>query len=193
MLNFQYNQKKDRTKDELVHYYVGDRVMFTRNHYHVIDLDDEEVPVLNGFVGTVVDIDRKKSHEPSMKVDVDLLDGRRSIILVTQSGSWPKHLKDKNNLYGRDLAIEAQDVTLSYAATVHKTQGSTLKQVILYMPLELDLLSAKRELIYSAMTRAKERLYVWSEQPLDQEHLQYWVHGSQYQGSVSFLSRAPVD
>lgn len=182
---------------EGVRYYVGDRVMFVRNQYRVRNLRaipgdvDEVVPVVNGCPG-IVEAISDNPQDPWMKVRVDLLDGREALVQVTRKGSTVSH--NRRGTYERVVqSLADADVNLSYAVTIHKAQGSTLERVIFYMPRYPQREMLQRELIYSAMTRAQKCLYVWSEQPLDQDHLQQWVQDSAYDGRNSFLAHAPVD
>ena len=48
-----------------------------------------------------------------------------------------------------------------YAMTVHKSQGSEFDQVLVVLPGE-DVPVLSRELVYTAITRARERVLVWS-------------------------------
>ena len=50
-----------------------------------------------------------------------------------------------------------------YAMTVHKSQGSEFNQVLLVMP-EKDYPVLTRELLYTGLTRAKQRLIVWGSE-----------------------------
>ena len=182
---------------EGVRYYVGDRVMFVRNQYRVRNLratpgdDDAVVSVVNGCPG-IVEAISDNPQDPWMKVRVDLLDGREALVQVTRDGSTTSY--NRRGIHERVIqSLADADVNLSYAVTIHKAQGSTLERVIFYMPRYPQRDMLQRELIYSAMTRAQKRLYVWSEQPLDQDHLQQWVQDSAYDGRNSFLAHAPVD
>lgn len=56
---------------------------------------------------------------------------------------------------------DAPDLELAYALTVHKAQGSEFDVVLVVVPKETRLLS--RELIYTALTRAKRRLVLLLE------------------------------
>ncbi len=59
-------------------------------------------------------------------------------------------------------ADEARDLRLAYATTVHKAQGSEYPVVI--FPLMYDAyVMLHRNLVYTAMTRARERLYLFTE------------------------------
>ena len=50
-------------------------------------------------------------------------------------------------------------MAISYATTVHKAQGSELDQAALILP-EIDLPLLSRELIYTAVTRARRSMVV---------------------------------
>ena len=52
-----------------------------------------------------------------------------------------------------------EDLTLAYASTIHKSQGSETKCIILYMP-EYPRILLKRKLVYTAITRAKEKVII---------------------------------
>jgi exodeoxyribonuclease V alpha subunit len=51
----------------------------------------------------------------------------------------------------------------AYAMTVHKSQGSEFDEVLLMMP-DRDTRVLTRELIYTAITRAKERIQIWGKE-----------------------------
>ena len=51
-----------------------------------------------------------------------------------------------------------------FAMTVHKSQGSEFRHVLLVLPQQ-DAPVLTRELIYTGITRAKERLTLWSPRP----------------------------
>lgn len=63
-----------------------------------------------------------------------------------------------NTVPGR---ADSPDLELAYALTVHKAQGSEFDVVLVVVPKETPLLS--RELIYTALTRAKRRLVLLLE------------------------------
>lgn len=105
----------------------GDRVMQTKNRY--------DKNVSNGEVGTIVSVgerERKdgKTKEPCFTVDF--------------GGTAAT--------YGRG---DLQDIELAYAATVHKSQGCEFKVVIFACPEEHKW-QLNRNLVYTALTRAKE-------------------------------------
>ena len=55
-----------------------------------------------------------------------------------------------------------------YAMTVHKSQGSEFEQVLFLMP-DRSVPILTRELIYTAITRAKEKAEVWGKEEIFQE------------------------
>ena len=109
----------------------GDKVMQTKNNYNIEweSEDDKGTGVFNGDIGILEKIDTKSG-------------------LVTI------------NFDGRVADIPAEnlaDMDLSYAITVHKSQGSEFKAVIIpTMGVVPNL--AYRNLLYTAVTRAKDML-----------------------------------
>jgi exodeoxyribonuclease V alpha subunit len=57
------------------------------------------------------------------------------------------------------------DVDTVFAMTVHQSQGSEFEQVLLVLP-DRNAPILTRELIYTGMTRARQRLCVWSPSPV---------------------------
>ncbi len=112
----------------------GDRVMQTRNDYDVVwEKEDGTVGtgMFNGDVGRIVKID-----DSGEWLELDF-DGRRAV-------------------YG---AEQLNEVDLAFAMTVHKSQGSEYRCVVLAaMPAPSSLMV--RGVLYTALTRAKELLVV---------------------------------
>lgn len=114
-------------------YREGDRVMQTRNMYQkeVFDADNNmSYGVFNGDCGTVTLIDE---YENSIKIIFD--DGRTAM--------YEKH--------------EAEDLILAYAMTIHKSQGSEYKGVIV-VHSKGHYVMLLRNLLYTAVTRAKSEV-----------------------------------
>ena len=109
--------------------------MFIRNNYKKIVTNgfEEEEGVFNGDTGTVMSID-----DSSEEADVLFDDGRRGT-------------------FSFDEMVE--DFILANATTIHKSQGSEYKAVIVIMSSQ-HIFFLKRNLLYTAMTRAKEELYI---------------------------------
>lgn len=112
---------------------LNDKVMQTKNNYNLsfVDSDEEEgFGVYNGDMGIIYNID-----EDDKKIQVEMEDGRK--IEYT--------LEDLDNL------------ELAYAITIHKSQGSEFKSVIIPLFDGYHLLQT-RNLLYTAITRAKENI-----------------------------------
>lgn len=130
------NPKTEITDELLVGnklFRVNDKVMQTKNNYNLsfFDSDGEEnFGVYNGDMGHIIFIDKS-----SKKLTVEMDDNR--VIDYT--------LEDLDNL------------ELAYAITIHKSQGSEFKSVIIPMFDGYRLLQT-RNLLYTAITRAKENI-----------------------------------
>ena len=130
------NPKNEETDELLVGnklFRVNDKVMQTKNNYNLsfVDSDGEEnFGVYNGDKGHIIFIDKS-----SNKLTVEMDDKR----LIDYT------LEDLDNL------------ELAYAITIHKSQGSEFKSVIIPMFDGYKLLQT-RNLLYTAITRAKENI-----------------------------------
>lgn len=114
---------------------VNDKVMQTKNNYNLSFVDDEgeeNFGVYNGDMGHIIFIDKS-----SNKLTVEMDDKR----LIEYN------LEDLDNL------------ELAYAITIHKSQGSEFKSVIIPMFDGYKLLQT-RNLLYTAITRAKENIVI---------------------------------
>lgn len=126
---------KDNKKQEIIIagqlFREGDKVMQTKNNYNIEweSEDEKGTGIFNGDIGILEKIDSKNG-------------------LVTI------------NFEGRIAELAAEhlaDLDLSYAITVHKSQGSEFKAVIIpAMGVVPNL--AYRNLLYTAVTRAKDML-----------------------------------
>ena len=147
-------------------YCVGDRMMQTKNVY----LDDYDL--MNGEEGVittlgqetfVVDYGRGKEVEYSWKTRPEK----------------PKSKKKKSELEEEDLeenTLHINDVKHSFCKTVHKSQGSEYKFVILYIPRNLTGF-VNINLLYTAITRTKEKIWiVCDKESLDLATTKYLPH-----------------
>ena len=124
------NKEKNflKVNDKLFKLY--DKVMQIRNNYDLraqnyVANDDG---VYNGDIGIVIEIE---SNEESLKVEFD-------------DGKIVKYKKE-----------DIRDLDLSYAITVHKSQGSEFKCVIIPM-MQVAPMLLTRNLLYTGVTRAKK-------------------------------------
>ena len=130
-LNPSDEKKKEKLFGETV-FRVGDRVIQIKNNYDIVwkdKLGKSGMGVYNGDIGTIIEIDTASEY---LKVDYD----------------------DKIALYGFEMLNELEH---AWALTVHKSQGSEYRAVILSLnPVAQMLLT--RGVLYTAVTRAKELL-----------------------------------
>ena len=90
---------------------------------------------------------------------------KKRLILSNGSIGVLNNHKEEVRYYFRDADfvlkwIDDEDqFDLAYAITVHKSQGSDFKNVFLVIPNKLNLLN--KELIYTALTRSKQKLYLF--------------------------------
>lgn len=130
-LNPPNERKKEKLFGETV-FRTGDRVIQIKNNYDIVwkdKLGKSGMGVYNGDIGTIVEIDTASEY---LKVDYE----------------------DKIALYGFEMLNELEH---AWALTVHKSQGSEYRAVILSLnPVAQMLLT--RGVLYTAVTRAKELL-----------------------------------
>ncbi len=112
----------------------GDKVMQMRNNY--------ELNVFNGDSGIIKRIEKVKDDDGELQ----------DVITVDFDGQEVDY-----------TVKDASELSLSYACTIHKSQGSEWKAVII--PISFDAFTLlKRNLLYTAITRAKEVCIVIGDQ-----------------------------
>lgn len=130
--------------DTPIYFKVGDKIINKKNEYAMPLVDDDVAFVANGDIGTVMEIvpDEK---EPYMIVRYDCGD-----CIVDKS-----HIKN---------------TLLAYAISIHSCQGSQAKAVIVVIDRShVRMLS--RNLCYTAVSRAQERLTLIGDEAVIQEGL----------------------
>ena len=130
--------------DTPIYFKVGDKVINKKNEYAMPLVDDDSAFVANGDIGTVIEIvpDEK---EPYMIVRYDCGD-----CIVDKA-----HIKN---------------TLLAYAISIHSCQGSQAKAVIVVIDRShVRMLS--RNLCYTAVSRAQERLILIGDEAAIQEGL----------------------
>lgn len=139
----------------------GDKVMQVKNNYNLPWTRSDGTTgegVFNGDVGILVEIDKA-------------------------AGALTVAIDDKMVLYDTDHANELE---LAYAATVHKSQGNEFQAVILPMfpgPKQLQY----RNLLYTAVTRAKSLLILVGEEGTIQKMVANDRKTRRYSGLLRFL------
>lgn len=119
----------------------GDKVLNTANDYKTVSAKNEStiLPIFNGNTGTIEKINVEKNNDGKIS-DVEMI--------INFDG------------VGRVLVRKAtvKNIQLGYAMTVHKSQGSTIPNVIVTLPYQYMLNS--RELLYTAMTRSSNKCFI---------------------------------
>ena len=121
---------------------VGDKVMQTANNYNLVwkkqngFIEEEGEGIFNGDIGYIEQIDYQTGE-----VVVMFEDGRRCVFPRT----------------------EISQLSLAYAITIHKSQGSEFDIVIIPAIAGPNMILTKN-LIYTAVTRAKKMVVIVGEQ-----------------------------
>jgi exodeoxyribonuclease V alpha subunit len=126
-----YNQRK---------FYVGDRVMQIVNDY--------EKDVFNGNIGTVIDCGEEISQQ-----------GRKEKFIVVRYDSPPVNGIEMHPEICKYVKRQIDDVMVCWCCTVHKFQGSQANTIVFVAPNSHTIMM-KKELVYTAMTRAASMLHV---------------------------------
>lgn len=153
-LNPAANTKKEKKYGEIV-FREGDRVMQTRNNYDIIWSKPEKIEFSGEADGTllpVITIGGKPVHGTGVfNGDIGVVTG-----IDTENEVMTVLFDDKIAAYGFDMLSELEH---AFAMTVHKSQGSEYKAVIL-MALEGSPQLMSRSVLYTAVTRARELLII---------------------------------
>lgn len=124
---------------------AGDRIMELKNQLrHPIDDDEREEMVSNGDTGILEEIRRRKRVAGSGQQGSN----SREELVVSFNGD--------RFLYTAD---DLDHLDHAYAATIHKAQGSEYEAVVLVL-LRQHGRMLQRNLIYTALTRAKSEVYI---------------------------------
>ena len=142
------------------HFGVGDKVMQVRNNY---DLAWRLAEIRDGADDNPAGKSQGVSQAANMgeSTGSGVFNGETGMVtLVDPDGDCLEVLFDEERLVAYDRAA-LEDLELAYAITVHKSQGSEYPTVILALPAGAPQLLT-RNLLYTAVTRAKQKLLVVS-------------------------------
>ena len=157
-----YDSEKNEMKSGNRILRVGDKVMHNRNNYDIIwTRDNGEVGsgVFNGDIGILEKVNRRE-ETASVRYD------------------------DRVALYTKE---DLKDLELAYAITVHKSQGSEFDAVVLTMFRHQKQL-CYRNLLYTAITRAKKMLIVVGDEQTMGEMIENNRKTLRYSGLSHFLT-----
>jgi exodeoxyribonuclease V alpha subunit len=98
----------------------------------------------------------------SNNYELGLFNGDQGIIRETEPGQFQFYFyRSGNELF--HLSVELLDhFETSYANTIHKSQGSEYDHIAIIMPDNSDNRILSRQLLYTAITRAKESIALYS-------------------------------
>ena len=171
------------TPEEIQSHIVGLCSTVLPQNYQYNPLSDIQVlsPMNNGFAG-VRELNKKLQHVLNGHSPVCWQGSERKFLLhdkVMQlrnnyekdifngdMGTVSGHDKEEGKLfvlyYGKRVEYtfeELDEISLAYATTIHKSQGNEFKAVVIPIAM-MHYIMLQRNLIYTAVTRAKERLFI---------------------------------
>ena len=151
-------------------WYIGSRVMVTNNCYKT------SPSVMNGEEGEIVE-----EHSPDYLIIE--IKGHRHKVLLTKT--------DKNNYNAEEdsvISLSTDDLIKSYVITIHKSEGSEYKAVVVFLPKGCSRF-VTRNMLYTAMSRAKENLVVIGNIK-DVRTIVYNEVGDLFDGLAEMIERA---
>jgi exodeoxyribonuclease V alpha subunit len=96
--------------------------------------------------------------------NLGLFNGDVGITKVDENGNLKIYFEDaQEGLKCFEPSFLTQIETV-YAMTIHKSQGSEFKDALLVLPTNIDSELLNRQIIYTAITRVKEKIYILGEQ-----------------------------
>ncbi len=96
--------------------------------------------------------------------DHGLFNGDTAIIRSDEKGVLMAWFEDGSGGLKSVLPGYLSDAETAFAMTIHKSQGSEFNEVLVIMPQATDVPILTRELLYTAVTRAKAKVYVQSSE-----------------------------
>lgn len=179
--DFQFIES-DRPEDIQQHI-IGLCATVLPQNYQYDPVDDIQVlsPMNNGLAG-VRELNKKLQHVINGRSSVCWQGSERKFLLndkvMQLRNNYEKEVyngdmgkvsgydKDEGKLfvhfYGRRVEYtfdELDEISLAYATTIHKSQGNEFNAVIIPLAM-MHYIMLQRNLIYTAVTRAKERLFI---------------------------------
>lgn len=164
----------DKPIDEKIKFKVGARVMSVVNIVEKKDKKDdreEKVLVVNGMLGTVVDLTRKtvtvefdNGHTHTFEKYKWSVKGFKDVE-VKEKDKNGKETKRKKMVMTEIGSYSQIPLKLSWAITIHKSQGQSYEMV------NLDPYSFADGQLYVALSRAKNIKKLYLTKPLKEEYL----------------------
>lgn len=89
-----------------------------------------------------------------------LFNGDTGIIRAGDNGQLMAWFEDSSGALKQVLPGYLTDAETVFAMTIHKSQGSEFNEVLVVLPKQTDAVLLTRELLYTAVTRARQKVYV---------------------------------
>lgn len=138
----------ETTKREFggIEFHINDRVMQTNNIY------TDEYDLMNGEEGNIIKIDNEK-------LTVKFTEDKIVDYLFDFKETKKKKKLTKEEEEEEERKLYISDIKHSFCKTVHKSQGSEYRYVILYIPRsQTNFININ--LLYTAITRTKEKIWL---------------------------------
>ena len=129
--------ENEAKEDDIFPFQVGDKVRHTINDY--------KLGVFNGETGVVREFVLAEAPENDEGEDLMLVDFGDKYVYYNKANSY--------------------ELTLSYANTVHSSQGSEYDIVYVVLDNEISNILLVRKIVYTAITRAKKKCYIINVMP----------------------------
>lgn len=128
---------------------AGDRILHIKNDYELRFYNQE--PDLE-------EISSQKKKKGSNKADAGVFNGETGVItdILNKKGNVSVKVQLDDGRYVVYTEKELDEIELAYAVTIHKSQGSEYPVVIIPMLRYENALLYNRNLLYTAITRAKK-------------------------------------
>lgn len=129
--------ENEAKEDDIFPFQIGDKVRHTINDY--------KLGVFNGETGVVREFVPAEAPENDEGEDLMLVDFGDKYVYYNKANSY--------------------ELTLSYANTVHSSQGSEYDIVYVVLDNEISNILLVRKIVYTAITRAKKKCYIINVMP----------------------------
>ncbi|QZA79957.1 exodeoxyribonuclease V subunit alpha [Deefgea piscis] len=105
---------------------------------------------------------------PQNLYDLALYNGDIGLTLMDDAGKLWVHFPDSDGGTRKVAPARLPSVETAFAMTVHKSQGSEFAHVLLLLPSPSDGSASvlSRELVYTAITRARKQVSLWGEESI---------------------------
>ena len=171
---------KNKTRDAINAYYreqilnikskipvVNDKIVCKRNNWEIVIQDDRlgSLPLLNGLIGNITKIDKKKSKNRRVNPDLTLdfkpigYDTEFKDLKVNSDILNYREIPFKERRELIDFRSGGSKFEYAYAITCHCSQGSEWDSVLFNIEYFMPKDKIKK-FIYTGITRAKENLII---------------------------------